>query len=466
VSEVFVSYRKADRRLERDRLYQAMAQTFGDQRIFKAAEAIEPGTDFGETLVRQAAECKIMLVLIGPAWSDASDEHGQRLLYRAEDWVRREIGTALQAGNRVLPVLLGEQTMLPRAEDLPPDIAQLARLQFFRLPDTGFEAALGQLVTWLESVLPPTPPTSAAADHGSADRQREAGQSVTRGSGTGHMAVASGKYGNAVVAERGANVKIVQRVRRWAIAHPALAITTAVVLLGGGSAATYASLASAATSTSLAGTATSGGLLSDGDKEVCKAASRRSYIDVNALAGLATNTAIKQQLQRISVTASDTTASQDAVDQISKVCDAEGWQAQTAGGGGSAAEQLSPQLPSQTITGVTDTFSCQLLPSISQVLPTIGSLTNESGQKYVFTTAVRGEVSTEGFVVDTGQQLNDHVGRFQLSPFPFKNGDPCYLIAIPFVPGAFPSEGTAMIGVGEMKGAVIIDKATVTTVTG
>jgi hypothetical protein len=221
---------------------------------------------------------------------------------------------------------------------------------------------------------------------------------------------------------------------------------------------------SQAASRQVTGGVPTGPILSDGDKEVCSVAYRATYVDVNAVAGLATNAAIKQQLQRINVTASDTTASEDAVVQIRRICAAAGWQAQS--GSQTTAAQLSPLLPSQTITGVTDTFSCQLLPSISQVLPTIGSLTNESGQKYVFTTAVRGDVSTDGFVVDTDQQLNNSVGRFQLSTYAFKDGDPCYLIAIPFDPSAFRSEGTTPIGVGEMKGAVIIDKATVTTVTG
>ncbi|WP_326742709.1 toll/interleukin-1 receptor domain-containing protein [Streptomyces sp. NBC_01768] len=151
---IFLSYRKPDSRWMRNRVYHALSDRLGADEIFKSGQSIPPGADFAEILRRQAAECELMCVLIGPGWLDARDEDGVRLLDRAHDWVRLEIATALRAGNRVVPVLLGDATMLPDTTALPAEIAELARLQFIRVPETHLPdglAHLGNAVTALLS---------------------------------------------------------------------------------------------------------------------------------------------------------------------------------------------------------------------------------------------------------------------------------------------------------------------------
>ncbi|MEU3842572.1 toll/interleukin-1 receptor domain-containing protein [Streptomyces sp. NPDC028635] len=151
---VFLSFRKPDSRWMRDRVYRALSDRLGADAIFKSGRSIPPGADFAEILRRQAAECELMCVLIGPGWLDARGEDGGRLLDRAHDWVRVEIATALRAGNRVVPVLLGDATMLPDASALPAEIAELARLQFLRVPETHLPDGLqhlGDAVTGLLS---------------------------------------------------------------------------------------------------------------------------------------------------------------------------------------------------------------------------------------------------------------------------------------------------------------------------
>jgi hypothetical protein len=173
VPRIFLSFRKPDSRWMRDRVYRALSDRLGANEIFKSGQSIPPGADFAEILRRQAAECELMCVLIGPGWLDARDEDGVRLLDRAHDWVRQEIATALRAGNRVVPVLLGDATMLPDASALPAEIAELARLQFLRVSEThlphGLEH-LGDAVTALLSdtgtdpAIEPGHGTASAAD--------------------------------------------------------------------------------------------------------------------------------------------------------------------------------------------------------------------------------------------------------------------------------------------------------------
>jgi hypothetical protein len=173
VPRIFLSFRKPDSRWMRNRVYRALSDRLGADEIFKSGRSIPPGADFAEILRRQAAECELMCVLIGPGWLDARGEDGVRLLDRAHDWVRLEIATALRAGNRVVPVLLGDATMLPDAPALPAEIAELARLQFLRVPETHLPdglAHLGDTVTALLSetdtdpVVEPGHGTAPAAD--------------------------------------------------------------------------------------------------------------------------------------------------------------------------------------------------------------------------------------------------------------------------------------------------------------
>ncbi|MEU7737350.1 toll/interleukin-1 receptor domain-containing protein [Streptomyces griseus] len=158
---VFLSFRKRDSRWMRERVYRALSDRLGAEEIFKSSESIPPGADFAEVLVNQAAACRLMCVLIGPGWLDARSEDGVRLLDRAHDWVRLEIATALRAGNRVIPVLLGDATTLPDASELPVEIAELGRMQFLRVPETHLTAGLEDLGDALAALLP-----DSAADPG------------------------------------------------------------------------------------------------------------------------------------------------------------------------------------------------------------------------------------------------------------------------------------------------------------
>ncbi len=162
---VFLSFRKPDSRWMRDRVHRALSDRLGADEIFKSGRSIPPGADFAAILRRQAAECEVMCVLIGPGWLDARGEDGVRLLDRAHDWVRVEIAIALRAGNRVVPVLLGDATMLPEPSALPAEIAELGRLQFLRVPETHLPDGLARLGEALAELLPGTAP-AAEAGHG------------------------------------------------------------------------------------------------------------------------------------------------------------------------------------------------------------------------------------------------------------------------------------------------------------
>jgi hypothetical protein len=161
---VFVNFRKADERVLRGRIHRSLVEHFGPDQVFKSGSSIEPGSEYAGILLRQAAQCEVMLVLIGPGWLALRDRAGHRLLDRDFDWVREEIATSVRAGNRVIPVLLGDTVMLPAENELPSDIAVLARLQFLRIEESRVDSGLQELVATLSALLPGLAPVGTRSE--------------------------------------------------------------------------------------------------------------------------------------------------------------------------------------------------------------------------------------------------------------------------------------------------------------
>ncbi len=124
---IFVGYRRDDTADVAGRIYDAMAQRFGKQRVFKDVDNIGPGVDFGDYIKTVLPRCRVALVLIGPHWLESKDETGKRRLDDDHDWVRIEIETALATPDvLVVPVLVNGARM-PRGEEVPDSLKPLLR---------------------------------------------------------------------------------------------------------------------------------------------------------------------------------------------------------------------------------------------------------------------------------------------------------------------------------------------------
>ena len=109
---VFVSYRREDADQPAGRLSDRLAERFGRGNVFIDIASIPAGVDFGEMLRYALDKCGVLLAVIGPNWlSSASD--GRRRLDDPDDWVLREISTALARGIRVVPILINGADMPP-----------------------------------------------------------------------------------------------------------------------------------------------------------------------------------------------------------------------------------------------------------------------------------------------------------------------------------------------------------------
>src|SRR6266496_1444414 len=168
---IFVSYRRHESSHLAGRLYDRLADRFGEGQVFIDVDTIEPGVDFAEEISRAVATCKVLLAVIGPNWLTATDEQGRRRIDDPDDIVRLEIEAALARNVRVIPILV-EGAVMPGRQDLPESLAGLARRNALFIRHESFRYDAGRLVTTIERVLatspstgivPQSPPTTHAA---------------------------------------------------------------------------------------------------------------------------------------------------------------------------------------------------------------------------------------------------------------------------------------------------------------
>jgi hypothetical protein len=161
---IFISYRRQDTGHLAGRLYDRLADRFGEGQVFIDVDAIELGVDFAEEIFRAVAASKVLLAIIGPAWLTMADERGQRRLDDPDDIVRLEIKAALSRGVQIIPVL-AEGAVMPTREELPESLAALARRNASRIRLESFRSDAGRLVTAVERVVAPARPAHPRSAH-------------------------------------------------------------------------------------------------------------------------------------------------------------------------------------------------------------------------------------------------------------------------------------------------------------
>jgi hypothetical protein len=152
MSGIFISYRRDQNGAEARRLWERLAADFGAERVFIDAVSLEPGQDFAQAIREKVAFCDVLVAVIGPDWLDCRVPDGGRRLDQPEDWVRIEIASALEAGVRVVPALVGGAT-LPEAHELPAPLAALPRSQAIELGPRHFETDVDRLRTTLKRLV-------------------------------------------------------------------------------------------------------------------------------------------------------------------------------------------------------------------------------------------------------------------------------------------------------------------------
>lgn len=157
---IFLNYRRDQSEWPTGRLHDRLVEVFGLERIFTDVDSIPPGQDFTKVLEAAVGSCRVLLAVIGRDWTDARDEEGRRRLENPHDWVRFEIESALRrAGVLVIPVLIDGAAM-PRAEELPGELAQLSMRQAVKISASGFGRDVEGLIGSLNEIVHPGESTS------------------------------------------------------------------------------------------------------------------------------------------------------------------------------------------------------------------------------------------------------------------------------------------------------------------
>ena len=114
------------------------------------------GTKFPTVLEQRLAECKVMVVLIGPDWLNSRDGQGQRRLDNPDDWVRLEIGHALKRNITVIPVRVNGVDLPPKTA-LPEEIRGLLDHQAVSVSTSSFRSDMAGLSKDIRSIPSPWP---------------------------------------------------------------------------------------------------------------------------------------------------------------------------------------------------------------------------------------------------------------------------------------------------------------------
>ena len=123
--KMFISYRRADSAPYAGRLRDGLEAHFGAGSVFFDVNTIEAGENFPSALGTALSLSDIVMVVIGPNWTNVTFPQGGRRLDDPKDLVRAEIRTALDRNVEIIPVLVGGAAM-PKPDQLPDELKPLS----------------------------------------------------------------------------------------------------------------------------------------------------------------------------------------------------------------------------------------------------------------------------------------------------------------------------------------------------
>lgn len=165
--KIFVSYRREETSHLAGRLADELADRYGTSRVFMDIDSISPGADFVEAINRAVGNSAVLLVVIGSRWASLVDRSGHRKLDDPDDFVVREVSTALAARVPVVPVL-ADGAEMPTEHDLPEILRPLSRRNAVRLDAVTFRRDTEWLLDQLAAFVPP--PVDTAPPAGGSNR--------------------------------------------------------------------------------------------------------------------------------------------------------------------------------------------------------------------------------------------------------------------------------------------------------
>lgn len=142
---IFISYRRIDTKTRVTSLARDLSLKFGPNAIFVDTDKIRAGNKWREEIEAALDAADVLLVAIGDKWLSATDLYYRRRIDNEDDWVRREIFSALASKKAIIPIRFDGQTRLER-EALPEELWQLADLQSIELRESDWHEDFGKII--------------------------------------------------------------------------------------------------------------------------------------------------------------------------------------------------------------------------------------------------------------------------------------------------------------------------------
>lgn len=143
---IFINYRRYDEAYAAALLDLLLSNHLGPDQVFLAGRSILAGQDFEQAIAAAVEKSDLMLVIVGPHWTGSFDGRSN------DDWVLREISTALKQSIPVIPVLLAGTERL-QEQDLKPEISRIARSQYLRFDYRNSNQDAANIVRHIEQLL-------------------------------------------------------------------------------------------------------------------------------------------------------------------------------------------------------------------------------------------------------------------------------------------------------------------------
>ncbi|HUN07887.1 MAG TPA: N-6 DNA methylase [Aggregatilineales bacterium] len=145
---IFISYRHADTPWAAARIHDAFERKL-KSKVFLDYSSIPLGRKFNKIIEKALSNCEILLVVIGPKWQEAI-LHKQE----AEDWVRKEIESAIERQIDIFPILI-DGAKMPSIDQLPDTLGELTRYQAIELGFNNFNNGMKRLIEQIKERLDP-----------------------------------------------------------------------------------------------------------------------------------------------------------------------------------------------------------------------------------------------------------------------------------------------------------------------
>ena len=149
---IFISYRREDSAEITLRISSALKTRFNHELVFLDTQDMPYAFDFRRTLDAKLIDCDVLIAVIGREWPSIKNDAGKRRLYVRDDFVRKEIETAIRRGIQIIPVLVNGAIM-PGSTEVPRKLRSVTYLHALQVDTQQFDKDVARLHILIEQLV-------------------------------------------------------------------------------------------------------------------------------------------------------------------------------------------------------------------------------------------------------------------------------------------------------------------------